>query len=319
MDTAHLKAFLRIAETGSISRAAQSLGIAQPSLSQQLLRLEDEVGLRLFDRTARGVTLTEAGRVFLEHARMMLLSAERAIADTLRLRGEAQGQVIVAMPPSVARLVGSRLIEALEVQSPLVRVRVVEAYNGTIRGWLEAEKIDLGIMYDLHTLRHLTPNRLFSEELFVVAPYGQFGTASEPGLIDFAQLAASRLALPGPQHGLRQLLEREAASNNTGLQVRYDVDSLPTLLDLVEHGRALSVLPSCVALAEARAERISVARLGLTGMHRTMSLVRNPSHVLTHASVRVENLLHSLLRALADGGWDAHIEKNSTQEKEVTS
>lgn len=69
METWHLKAFLKIAETGSISRASESLGVAQPSLSQQLVRLEEEVGVALFQRTARGVTLTEAGRLFQQHAR----------------------------------------------------------------------------------------------------------------------------------------------------------------------------------------------------------------------------------------------------------
>src|ERR671912_2845649 len=92
LDTRYLRSFLRTAELGSISRAAVSLGLAQPSLSQQLLRLEDEVGFQLFHRTARGVIITEVGRVFRERARQILFSAEQAIQDARHLKEEASGQ-----------------------------------------------------------------------------------------------------------------------------------------------------------------------------------------------------------------------------------
>ncbi len=308
MDTAHIKAFLKIVESGSISRAAESIGIAQPSLSQQLLRLEDEIGIRLFDRTARGVVLTEAGHVFRDRARMILHAAEQAVADTRQLRDEAQGQVVLAMPPSIAGLIGARLVESLEEQSPLASVRVVEAYNGTIRGWLEADKIDLGIMYELYTLRHLTANRLFSEEMLLCGPQDTFGTPRHPDQLHFAALSDHPLALPGPQHGLRQLLEREAARENCQLTVRYEVDSVLTMLDLVEHGRTCAVLPACTVTSAIPRRKISVARLGEPGLRRTMSIVRNPSHVLTHLSVRIENLLRNILADLMAQGWKARLE-----------
>lgn len=308
METAHIKAFLKIVENGSISRAAESIGIAQPSLSQQLLRLEDEIGIRLFDRTARGVVLTEAGQVFRDRARMILHAAEQAVADTRQLRNEAQGQVVLAMPPSVAGLIGARLVEALEEQSPLARVRVVEAYNGTIRGWLEADKVDLGIMYDLHTLRHLTSTRLFSEEMLLCGPDRAFGSLHDPAQLPFGAVADHLLALPGPQHGLRQLLEREAARESCHLAIRYEVDSPRTVLDLVEHGRACTVLPACTVSDAILHRKISVAQLGDPGMRRTMSLVRNPSHILTHLSVRIENLLRNILTELLAEGWRARLE-----------
>jgi len=111
MDTRQLKAFLKIIDTGSISRAAQSLGLAQPSLSQQLLRLEDELGIALFRRTARGVTATDAGRLFAEHARDVVRRTERAIEDLRHLRDDAGGEVILALPPALCRVAGMALIE----------------------------------------------------------------------------------------------------------------------------------------------------------------------------------------------------------------
>lgn len=300
MDTGHLKAFLKIAETGSISRAAESLGIAQPSLSQQLLRLEDELGLRLFDRTARGVTLTEGGRVFRERARQILHAADQAIADARQLRDEAPGQVIFAMPPSVARLVGVALITTLAEQAPQVRVRIVEAYSGAIRGWLEAEKIDLGILYDLGPLRHLAMRRLASEELVLVGPPGRFDSAEVP----LRALEGVPLIAPGPQHGLRQLLDREAARAGIELTVDHEIDALDATIGLVAAGQGLAVLPVSAVVAG----RLEVARFADGGLRRTLSLVRNPSHVLTHASVRVEHVLIGVLTNLIADGWAGRLE-----------
>ncbi|WP_395398017.1 LysR family transcriptional regulator [Novosphingobium sp. BL-8A] len=286
MDTAHLKAFLKIAESASISRAAESLGIAQPSLSQQLLRLEDEIGFALFERSARGVTLTEAGHVFRERARQILHATEQAVADARHLRNDARGQVVLAMPPSLARVVGAPLIEELARQAPSLRLRLVEAYSGAVRGWLEAEKIDLGVLYEVHPLRHLATRTLASEGLVLAGPPGRFAADAK---VEIAALAAEPLVLPGAQHGLRQLLEREASRLGLAVTVAHEIDSLDTTIALAERGVALAVIPrSIAALAQGR---ISTARIGDPPLQRTLALARNPSHVLTHASIMVESLL----------------------------
>ncbi len=135
METRYLRSFLKIAETGSITRAADSLGISQPSLSQQLLRLEDEVGVSLFSRTARGVTLTEPGRRFLSHARSIIEGVNSACED-IRLSGEdAVGEVILAAPYSISRLAGARISHILG--QSLIRVEGDKA---------NAETFFLGLM-----------------------------------------------------------------------------------------------------------------------------------------------------------------------------
>lgn len=309
METAHLKAFLRIGETGSISRAAESLGVAQPTLSQQLLRLEDEVGIRLFDRTARGVTLTEAGRIFLERARQILHATEQAIADTRGLRDEARGQVVFAMPPSVACLIGADLVQELARSAPLVHVRVVEAFTGSIRGWIEAEKIDLGILYDLGTLRHLTTQGLVSDELVVVGPRGRFNDGERPQEVELGNFSDETWIAPGRQHGLRQLFDAEVSRLSLDLRIGQEVDSIPTTINLVASGMGLAVLPRCVAVDSRWAGELSVARLGAGGFWRSLCLVRNPAHVLTHASVRAGSATRSVMtRLIAEGAWQARLE-----------
>jgi LysR family nitrogen assimilation transcriptional regulator len=301
VDTAHLKAFLRIAEAGSVSRAAESLGIAQPSLSQQLLRLEDEIGVSLFERTARGVVLTEAGKVFRERARQILHTIEQAVSDTRQLREEARGQVVLAMAPSLARLVGAPLIAALAREAPLARVRLVEAFTGSIRGWLETQKIDLGIVYDLGPLRHLSSRALASDELVLVAAPGEIAPDAR---LDLASLAGKSLIGPGPQHGLRQLIEREAGRLHVELHFDQDIDALDTLIQLVERGGHLTILPLCAVAPYVASGRLTIAHIGDPPLRRHLSLVRNPAHVLTHVSVTVESILAGALAQIAaDGSW----------------
>ena len=294
MDTRQLRAFLKIIDSSSISRAAQSLGLAQPSLSQQLLRLEDEVGIALFRRTARGVTLTEGGRLFAEHARDLIHRADRAIEDVRALRDDAGGEVILALPPSLSRIAGMTLVEAFLRHAPKIRLRLVEALTGTIRGWLEQGKIDLGVLHELGPHRNLSARPLAREELWLV------GLPGLPETVPPEALATLSLILPGPQHGLRQVIEHEASRCGVALEVCRDLDALQWLAPLVAagHGHAIAPLP---AVAEALAAgQVSAARIGEAGWWRTLALMRNNSEVVTHASVRGEhlaaNVRHGLIR-----------------------
>jgi LysR family transcriptional regulator, nitrogen assimilation regulatory protein len=306
MDTRHLRSFLKIAETRSISRAAESLGIAQPSLSQQLLRLEDEVGLSLFLRTPRGVMLTEAGRVFLEHARQIVGATEQAIEDVRDLTMEVSGEVVLAVPWSVSKVAGVALVEAFKKHAPQVSFRLVEASTGQIRGWLDLARVDLGILHDLGPLRHLSARRLASEELYLVGPAAEFGTLDDPPIIEAARLADLPMIMPGPQHGLRQLVEREAGRLGIALQVTQDLDAMGHVGALIARGHGYSIMPLPVFADDLAAGSVSVARIEDGSMRRTLSLVRNNSQVVTHASLRCEDLtVKVLLGLIAKGAWIA--------------
>lgn len=300
MDTRHLRSFLRIADLRSISRAAESLGIAQPSLSQQLLRLEDEVGFKLFRRTPRGVTVTEAGRIFEEHARQILRNTQQALEDVRHLKEAASGQVVFALPYSMSRLLGVPLFEAALSHAPTVSVRLVEAMTGHIRGWLDGGRIDLGMLYDMGPLRHLSLRRLASEELFLVGPAGQFGSPDAPSAITARDLASFPLLLPGPQHGHRQLVEREAGRLGAALSVVHEIDAPGHIAALVARGHGFSILPLPAVAGELASGQLSIARIEGGAIRRTLCLVRNPSQVVTHASLRVEDLTVGIVARLIE-------------------
>ena len=310
MDTRHLRSFLKIAETGSISRAAVSLGIAQASLSQQLLRLEDEVGFSLFRRTARGVTLTETGRVFQEQARQILRLTELAIEDARQLTAESRGAVILAVPYSISKLAGIALVEAFRRDAPQISFRLVEAFTGQIRGWLEAGKVDLGILIQLGPLRHLSSRPLATEELFLIGPRGRYGTLDKMPDVPVTELTALPMILPGPQHGLRQFIDQEAERLGATVSVQQEIDAMAHIGTLVARGHGYSILP-LPAIAEALgAGQVSIARVQQGALRRTLCLVRNTNQVLTHACVRCEDLTIKVLsRLIEQGDWRADVDE----------
>ncbi|MDB5725492.1 MAG: hypothetical protein JWQ16_2246 [Novosphingobium sp.] len=306
METRYLRSFLKIAETGSITRAAESLGIAQPSLSQQLLRLEDEIGVSLFSRTARGVTLTDSGRLFQEHARQLLRVVDAAVEEIRHLDDDPVGDVILAVPYSISRIAGVPLFEAMLRRAPHVRLRLVEAMTAQIWRWLEDGKIDLGILNYLGPRRGLSFRQLASEELFLVGPSAEFGTPVNIPGVAMSDLVGLPMLLPGLPHGLRQLIDQEAARHGVTLKVFRDMDVIAHLGTLIAAGHGYSILPLSAIADDLAAERVSIARIEKGELLRSVSLVRNSGQVVTHAAVRCEDVVAEVLAKLIDDGiWHA--------------
>jgi len=313
MDTAHLKAFLRIVEAGSISRAAELLGIAQPSLSQQLLRLEDEIGFTLFRRSARGVALTEAGRVFLEHARQILRDAEQALSDVRQLESSASGEVRLAMPHTVCKMIGVDLVEALLRDAPEIRLKLAEAFGPAIRSGLESGSFDLAVLHDRNLPRHLSARRLLSEEIFLVGPPGRFGASPELApMVTASQLDGFGLIIPGDQFDLRHFFDREAARLGFSYRLLMEVEAVGLVIELIARGHGWSVLP-LPAIEDALGEgQVSIARIGDGSVRRTLCVVRNRAQVVTHASVIVEDAMTRMIaRSIASGRWSAELHTGS--------
>jgi LysR family nitrogen assimilation transcriptional regulator len=306
VDTRHLRSFLKVADTGSITRAAESLDMAQASLSQQILRLESELGFDLLRRSPRGVSLTEAGRVFQEHARQILRSTDQAVEDGRKFKSEPSGEVILAVPPAIAKVAAVPLVEAFVRHAPQLKVRLVEALTGQIRGWLDAGKVDLGVLHDLGPLRHLAARRLANEELFLVGPADRFGGLGEMSAVAVESLGELPMILPGLPHGLRQVIDLAASRAGAALDVRHEVDAMWVIGELVASGLGYAILPLPIVGDVLASGRVSVARIQGGAFQRTLCLVRNSGQLVTHASVRCEDLTVKVLARLIEKGvWRA--------------
>ena len=126
MEIHQLEYLVAVAEEAHFSRAAERVGVAQPSLSQQIKKLEQEIGQPLFDRMARGVVLTEAGRVMLEHARRVLGEIADARKHVSETAGSVGGTLVVGAIPTIAPFLLPDVLTRFSKQWPAVKLRIFE-------------------------------------------------------------------------------------------------------------------------------------------------------------------------------------------------
>ncbi|GGF30130.1 LysR family transcriptional regulator [Aliidongia dinghuensis] len=241
MELSQLRTLIHVAELGSLSKAADRMHIAQPALSRQMRMLEEELGVRLFDRHGRGMVLTDKGREVLAHATRVMAELEEIRASASDVAAPLTGQVAIGMPPTVADLISVPLVAAFGKAHPQAVVRLVSAYTGYLLDWLHRGEIDVAILYDPRPARSLRSQPLLVENLFLIGPpEAGFSTVRT---LPFRELDGRRLLLPSTRHGLRTIVENCAAEAGITLNVAVEADSYATLKDLVRHGHGWTVLP----------------------------------------------------------------------------
>ena len=236
MELRQLRYFVRIVELGSMSRAALDLDMVQSALSQQISRLESELSTRLLQRTARGVTPTEAGLAFFHQAQLTLRHAEQAIHAAQQAR--LSGAVSMGLSPTISNVLGLPLMRAMRERYPEVRLHMVSALSGHLTSLLNARQLDLAILFDTHSARRWSVMPLLEEELFLiqsrlqpVAPQIAHGAP-----ISLEQLQQVPLILPSGSHGLRSSIMASFTSAGFQSQMAMEIDSLPLLMEAVGAG-----------------------------------------------------------------------------------
>lgn len=174
MELRQMKYFDAVVREKNFSRAAAACGISQPSLSQQILSMEEELGEPLFRRLARGVEVTEAGYLVHRRVRRILAEAEK-IAAVIEDRGELRsGSVVVGMIPTVAPFLLPRLMEEFRRRHSSIQVRVTEARTEDLIDKVVAEEVDFAVLSDVDPAvlkkRSLHFEKLFTERLFLALP-----------------------------------------------------------------------------------------------------------------------------------------------------
>ncbi|MEZ0170578.1 LysR substrate-binding domain-containing protein [Microvirga sp. TS319] len=254
MDIAQLRTFIHVAALGSLSKAAGRLRIAQPALSRQIRMLEQELGVRLFDRHGRGMVITERGREALKHATRVMAELDGLRASVAGSEASLAGHVAIGMSPTVADVISVPFVTAFRARYPGVMVQLVSAYSGYLLDWLYRGEIDLAVLYDPKVTRSLRSETLMQESLFLIGP-PDIATPSGRALA-FAEAARMPLLLPSARHGLRNILERFAQEAGVSLNVTVEMDSYAGLKDLVRLGYGCTVLPLAPIYEDVTAGRL---------------------------------------------------------------
>ena len=253
MDLKQLEYFVRVAELGSFTRAAQMLGIAQPALSRQVRLLEVELRQNLLDRNGRGATPTEAGQLLLEHGRGILHQVERAREELGRVRSGLSGRVALGMPPSVARVLTVPLTRAFRQRLPEAQLSISEGLSTAMQENLLNGRLDIAVLYKPSAMPGVEHQPLLSEELLLVQPRPP-GLQEDPPPPPLAlrEVAALPLLIPSRPNAIRMHVEAQMAAIGCQPTIALEIDGVSAILDLVADGVGCAILSRNAAMRSVR-------------------------------------------------------------------
>ena len=242
MELRQLRYFVAVVDCGSLSRAASMVHIVQSALSQQMAQLEAELGVRLLQRSVKGVAPTDAGLALYRHAQQVL----RLVSDTkevVRASGqELSGRVKLGLPSSIAMILVGPLVAELEKRYPQIVLEVYESPSAYLAAHLINQHVDLSVLVDETVLAGIEAEPLVDEVLYFVQPRKK-PLVRHTRTIELARLADVPLLLTTHATTLRLLVDRAFERAGTTPCVKAEASSVQTVLAMVAQGSAGTIVP----------------------------------------------------------------------------
>lgn len=300
LENKHIQSFLSVMDLGSFSKAAKSLNIAQPALSQHVQKLENALGSKLLDRTARGVTPTAVGREFSYRAREILslvISAERRFrADEEELFGEVR----LGLPGSVCPVLAPPLLIKAKAAFPEINLIVTELMSGDLADLLGEGRMDAALLFNVQETDEFTSEPLMVERLHLIG-------APDAPLVQSETVAAqkvSSLPLVGtfPPHGLRLLLERWSSEFDIPLNFVFEADAPSLLVRLAAGGDCYSIVAKAAIAHEISSGQLAAAEICKPTIERTGCLCTSKRIQPDRARDALVALIESVADDLVNSG-----------------
>lgn len=294
MNYQHVRAFCAIVAEGSFSRAACTLHLTQPTVSAQIQALEKYLGARLFERSAQGIALTQAGREFRPYALQLLQMADRAREAVEQMQGLARGRLEVGACAVPGHYLLPRALVCFKEHAPGVEVSLSVADGGEIRAAVQEGRFELGVVGEKSRDDGLVFEPVFRDDLVaVVRPCHAF---CERDALSPDDLARTPLLMPARGSGSRAAVERAAGRSGLAperLRVWMELGSVEAIKLALRSADALALLSRCSVDDELRAGKLRALPVEGMDLRRTFFLCRRTRGVLSAASERFrEQLRH---------------------------
>lgn len=313
MDLKQLRALVTVAESGSVTRAAQLLHVVQPSISRQIMSLERELGVQLFDRSPEGMRATPDGAMLIARARRILSELERARAEIRPEQAEIAGIVTVGILGSVERLLAGDLVAAVAAQHPGIELRLATAYSGHLQSWLDAGDLDMSLLYNLTTTQSVRVHPLLRDQLWAVAPPSSRLSADQP--IDLSAVFEKPFIMPvAGEHGLRLLIEEARIACGVEPRVAVQANTMSLQTELVRAGHGWTILPAAGVADDVAAGRLCAAPIRNPEIVRSVGLALPRTGTTSLAAQAVATELLRLVRGtVISGRWTSSTPADSDQ------
>lgn len=253
-----IRYLLAVAEHGNFTRAAEALHVSQPTLSQQIIQLEDILGVTLLDRSGRTVKVTDSGRVYIEHAERALRELEagrRAIHDVQDL---ARGELRLATTPTFTAYLVGPLLAAFHARYPGITVRLQEKSLDTIAAAVAADEVDLGIAFTVsRPADDIECQPLLVERLsVVVGAQHKFVARKRP--ITPEMLASEKLGVLSPDFATRTHVDDYLRSRGLTPCIAVEANTISALIEVVRHSDVITMLPEAIGMQHADLHNVAI-------------------------------------------------------------
>ena len=286
MEIRQLRYFVSVATLQSFTEAARRIYIAQPALSRQIKALEDELGVSLFVRTARGVQVTEAGQRLRQMAETVLQLVDDIPGNLNGHSDQPSGNVTVGLPPSIAYLIAPELIEASRERYPFVSLRIVENLSVVLKDWTEQGRVDIAVLTDPGHLLTLDRVELLSEDMVLIGAPGVFDEPASP--ISLADVQKYPLLI---SHGFQSVIEPWLTAHAVNLHFDMLLDSITIIKEIVQKGRYCSIVPYSMVHSECVANRLVARTLKDPAIMRRLVLANAARRPLSTTGRAIHELL----------------------------
>ena len=241
MKIKHLQMLMAVEQTGSISRAASRLGVAQASLSRIVRDLEETHGVKLFDRTGRGVRPSKAGEAFLRQASSVVAEYDQLLECAERLRGTEVGALNVSIPMRAGRLIMAPLVTNFSNTFPNASIHVFENLNIETQDLLAAREMDVGVFYTPPEPSNLASEELGYEELYAFGSSALLG--NDATTMTMAEVASYPLLLQSRPAHYRGLIEDSMRKSGHVPNVARELETIHAQVSFAAEGEGLTILP----------------------------------------------------------------------------
>jgi DNA-binding transcriptional LysR family regulator len=272
IDTARLEAFVEVARTGSISRAAEALFVTQPALTARLQALERSLGADLLVRGRHGSRLSEAGKALLPHAERALVALRAGRTAVEEVRSGSAGRLTIGAAPAVSTYVLPAMLHRFQAKHPAVRLVVRSGHSEEILQMVLRDEVEIGLM---RPIQHpeITATLLYEDELTLVVHRGHRFAAA--GHVRMAELASEHLILfdrTSSYHELTSAIVRQAGISPRG---RLEVDNIDAAKRMVEQRLGIALLPRTSVQADIGSGRlVPVAVTDMAPVRRQIVIAR---------------------------------------------
>lgn len=249
-----LRAFVSISRLGSFTKAADALHATQPALSAQIRELEDALGVKLFDRSTRSVTLTQAGEDLLPVVDNVLTDIGSVVARARDVARRNTGRVTVAALPSLSATMMPDVVARLRAQHPGIAIVIKDALAERIIGWIRADEVDFALTSAPPVDPQLQFMPLLTDCMVAVLPPAH--PLARAKSVRLAELLASPLVLMDRDSSVRRSVDAACASIGRLAEPAYEVAYMSTAIGLVRAGLGATLLPSSAAELRAAADLI---------------------------------------------------------------